>query len=226
VRELITRIWPLPPPEKRRSGPVPPTWFIPVYRIERDADYLLGKLLNIVLLAGVALVGTIILDAHLAIGLLVDAAEFQQNKLLLPVTFSRLIGPPAFMLSLLFYLRMRVGIDICRDDIPVGGRKPWMLTTSRRKWIERALIIVLISPLCIFVSHIVVIQITLHYEQQDSLAFLLLPQAFGVAAVATGAICLPFAALILEKAIRSFPSFQENLQRNHDHYAKNKTINQ
>ncbi|WP_188772804.1 hypothetical protein [Novosphingobium endophyticum] len=216
MRDIIFKLAPLPPLEKRRSGFIPPKWFLPVYRPERDADYLLGKLLNFVFLTTFLLLGAILLDAHLYTGFLIDASEFRHNKLLLPATFSRLISLPLFVLALLFYLRIRLGIDISRDDIPVGGRKAWALTLTRRKWIEVGLLILVGSLACIFASHLFVIQVTLHYQQQDNLAFVLLPQAFAVVAMIGGPIYLILGALLLEKAIRCFDVMHDNLRRNYE----------
>lgn len=210
----------MPTPEKRRSGPIPPSWFLPVYRSEHDADYLMGLLLNLVLFGGAGVVGAIILDARLAMGILVHTAAFERNKLLLTTTFSRLMGVSVLVLSVLFYLRIRIGIDIRRDDIPVLTHKALLLTTSLCKWIGRSFFGLAIGLIAIFATHIIVIQITSHYEQQNSLGFILLPQLFAIIAVAIGPIAIISYALVLEKAIFYPKELLENLARLHKYVEK------
>jgi hypothetical protein len=221
LSRIIGRLFLLPPPDKRRSGIFPAKWFHHSLRLDRDADYVIYKLFNVLLVVGTVLVASIVIDAQLATGLLVDADEFQHNKLLLPTTFSRLIGLPALVLTVLSYLRVRLFIDICRDDIPVLTHDAILLTTSQHRWIVRSLLAMFIGLLCIFISHILVVQITLHYEKQGSLAFILIPQAFAIGAVAAGPVFLITYALVLEKATRHFAAFEENLKRISDYVQSN-----
>lgn len=213
MKSWIEKIWKLPTPENRKSGLIPVSWFHYALRLDRDPDYVCYSLFNLLLIVGLSLTALIAIDAHLATGILVDADEFQSNKLLLPAIFSRLIGLPALGLTMLFYLRIRLPLNICCDDIPVLAHKALLLTTTRRRWIGRAAFVSIIGLLCIFLSHIVVIRIVLHFEKQESLGFILLPQIFAIIAVATGPLFLITYALVLEKVTRCFDSFEENVGR-------------
>lgn len=218
LKNLIIKLWPLPPVEKRRNGIIPVKWFHYALRLDRTADYICYQLTNLLILVGFLLIGAILLDAQLATGVLIDAEKFEHNNLLLPVTFVHVIALPALVLTFLFYLRIRLQIVICHDDIPVLAHKALLLTTGRRRWIGRSLFGIAISVLCFFAAHIVVIKLTLHFDMQNSLVFILIPQVFfGVGGPAIGALGLIAYSLVLEKAIRCYPALQENLKRNHEY---------
>ena len=69
-----------------------------------------------------------------------------------------------------------------------------------------------IGLLCIFLSHILVIRLTVHFEMQESLGFILLPQVFQLLGPAGGSLILLSYGLVLEKALRFFPHLEYDLQ--------------
>ena len=191
----------------------PVKWLHPGICLERDAHFLCYQLCRTVLLFGLAVLAVLLLDIWLRTGLFFDPEAFQKNKLLLPIEFSKIMGPAAFGMTILFYLRARLSINLRNDELLVLMHKAILLGYSRRRWILRSMFVVGIGLPCLFLAHIVVIRFTLHFNMQDSLSFILLPQLFlEVGGLAGVSFALMSYSLVFEKTIRFFPHLEHDLQ--------------
>lgn len=210
-KELIERIWPLPALEKRQDWLISMKSILPWFRPEQDGEYLCYRLVVTVMVVSTALLGVLLIDLLSKTGLFIDTQAFSKDKLILPVTFSKLIAWPVLALSILFYLRIRFPLNIRDDSIPIIMHRSLLVGYSRKRWLLRCLIAFFGAYAGIFTTHIFVSRFVMHFDKQDNLIFILVTQIVPIVGVSAGAVLLVSYMLVFEKVIRFFPQFDQDL---------------
>lgn len=211
MKELVERIWPLPAANSRRDTIIPLKWLNKFFSLQKDGEYLAYLLVKVAILYGALTLAILTIDIFGRLGLAIDQTSFQHNKLLLPEAYKKLTAIPFLILAIIFYLRFRLTINIKNDTIPVFVHRALLVGYSRRTWIFRCLFMIIMSVAGVFVSDIVLSKFILHFHQENSIVFVWLVQLFGVLGTGPLAVILMCFALTLEKSIRFFPEFEQDL---------------
>lgn len=205
----IARIFPLPPPDQRRTWPLVPTAFLNTFRLERDGDYLCYLAATIVWLIGFAVLAILAVDINFATGIILQPWAFQESRLALSEAFFRVMGPVAFCITAILYLRIRLAIDLKHYPIPI--------TITREKFIGRKRRPIILSALgmticLLFLSNNIPSWFIEHYSLQRSLSVVVIVQIIAVGCYTVCAYTIVSCALIFEKAVRFFPELKKNLE--------------
>lgn len=207
----IEKVWKLPPPEERRDRIIPLTLTYPFLDLKKDGEYLCYLSTKISIFIGAVLLSVLVLDIFLGTSIFIDLQSFQNNKLFLSVTYSRIVVPALFGIAIIFYLRLRLAINMRHNTIPIMIHRALLLSYPRWRWIVRALFFISICALTAVFNHIVVIRFVMHFDMQDSFLFVLLTQIAIVLGLAPVPAFIMSYALVLEKVIRFFPEFTDDL---------------
>lgn len=116
----INRLWPLPSLDKRKLWPFFAISRIKgeVFKLERDADYLLyqaGALMEKVSLLVFFLT---LLEVFTKTNFFVDQYVLVENKTALVSAWGKVMGPVMFVVGLTVYLRIRLPMNIEQEQIP------------------------------------------------------------------------------------------------------------
>jgi hypothetical protein len=170
------------------------------------------RLMDIVACVGYVLFVSLVADAYLRSGFLIDPQELDHNRLLFAVTYSHLIGWPALILTIAFYLRIRLPLDIKTDAIPVLMNRALLVGYSKKRWLLRVVLLGGLSLAAIFFAQMVAIRVTHHFHQEENIWFIAtLTSLFGVWGPATAGMVFISYACVAEKVIRFFPEFERDL---------------
>lgn len=162
-----------------------------------------------VFIIGLVLLFSMTLDVVLQQGWLIAPDVYNSNKLILSVRLSEFMGLSAFFVSVLFYIRIRF-FNNSFSATPMI-HKALLRGYSRRRWIARSIIGLVIGIICLFLPHMLVVRLVLHYEMQNSLGFILFTQLFQLMGHAGGAMIFTLHALQLEKVLFHFSAFEADL---------------
>jgi hypothetical protein len=197
----------LPPPEKRRESIVPLRWLGPGLRLEGDADYLIYLLYKILLvIPGVLLTGLMICTYST-----VDMAAVKPKNILNLVTFSQTLPCAAFALGVLFYLRMRLPMNIGTTHIPILIRQSALKDKPKERWILWISYLLVVFVLVLSFFHAIGRIQAWHVNAKETLIFMLLIQYPAILGIAAIIPLLASYVLLLEKTIRCFPEAQKDL---------------
>lgn len=211
MKNIIEKVWRLPSPEKRRNIIIPLSWFNNCFNLKKDSEYLCYLLVKTIILVGMGLLIILFLDVISKTAFFIDPQQFNDNKLVFPIVFSQLTSGPVFLLSLLFYLRIRLTTDIQQEKVPILMNRALLVGYTKRRWILRSLFIISVCIACTFLSHGVIIRFVNHFNQQDNFIFIFLSQLAVVIAFGIFSVGMVSYALVLEKAARFFSAFELDL---------------
>ncbi len=224
LENLLNRVIYVPAPELRRN------WFIPInivhfnFRLENDADYLCYKLFGLILSIGTFVIALLVFDVGASLNFLVDRASLLKDKFYLPRVFPLFMALPVIVLTIIVYLRARIGVDLRFFHVPILTHKQLLLGGSRGLWFLRALGGTTVGMACIFLPHFFAMRFISHYRLQDSLSFTAFTLFLELVGIAAGAAYMVASALVWEKTIRYFPSLQAQLETMVAIHKSNKTL--
>lgn len=219
IGRFLDRLFPLPPPERRRMGPLLRKLMGPRIRLDYDPEYLLVVCYKFTLTVYLLFLALIVCDSYAGTNVLIAPGTFARDKLLIPVAFTRLTAVPTLILTAAFYLRVRCMLDLRRDYLPMrptGPNREMLLRRSRwRRIIEMEIVIAGMvwgafnwSRLVVGVNHRV--------EWGESLPVVLFQQVLGIVLLAAVPQGLILFSLTLEKLIRFYPELMQELQSDYD----------
>lgn len=103
---------------------------LPGLNFANDADYLIYKQSIVIFTLMIAIACVLALDALLSMGLLMDIERFQSEPRSLAVSFRDLSVIPWIVVTVIFYIRIRLSLDLSSDDIPVNINPSYYDTPS------------------------------------------------------------------------------------------------
>jgi hypothetical protein len=212
LQDFLQKLVRLPAPQLRRN------WFIPIkvvhfnFRLENDADYLCYKLFGLILAIGTVFIAFLVFDVGASAYLLVDRQSLARDKFHLLRAFPLFMALPVVGMSVLFYLRARIGADLRFFHVPILAHKQLLLGGSRGLWFLRALGGTAVGIACIFLPQFFAIRFISHYGMQNSLGFTAFTLLLELVGIGAGTAYLVGSALLWEKTIRFFPQLQTQLE--------------
>ncbi len=212
LKNFLKKAIQVPAPELRRN------WFIPIhvlhfnYRLENDADYLCYKLFRVILAIGIIVIALLVFDVWSSGYFLADSASLAKDKFYLLRALPLFMALPACVVTILFYLRVRIGADLRFFHVPILTHKQLLLGGSRGLWFVRALVGTAVGFACIFMPHFFAIRFIAHYGLQNSLSFTAFTMFLEVIGIAAGSQYVVASALLWEKTIRFFAALETQLE--------------
>lgn len=217
IAEILDRLFPLLPPERRRLGPFLRKAMGPRVRLDYDPEYVLVLSYKFTLAVYLLFLALIVGDSYAGTNILIAPGTFARDRLLIPVAFTRLTAVPTLIVTALFYLRVRCMLDLRRDYLPMRGTRQnveWMLRRSRWRRIIHIEVVLAVLLWGLFNWSRLVVGVNHRVEWGDSLPVVLFQTTMAIvlfSGIPHGFILL---ALNLEKLIRFSPDFwREELQR-------------
>jgi hypothetical protein len=206
-------MWKLPPPEKRK-----PWWILPLglfygkwFRLERDGEYLCYLSAAVTLLIELILLAAMLLDIVLKTGWLIDVSELREQPTIFLAVFMEIMCKIAPLLVVLFYLRLRLTMDLKNDVIPITLRPAVLKGHTRKRWVSVSLFGIGLGGAVLSLPQTSLIWFLQHYGLQGNLSAIIVAQVLEIGGIAFIMSVTLSCALILEKAIRFFPQAQEDL---------------
>lgn len=214
VQDIVRNLWPLPPPERRRRKWIlPPGIFPRPPTLERDGDYLCHLAAATAFSISLIVLVLLALDAALQTAILISGEALAGRALTFMERFMEIMCPIALGLTAVFYLRVRLTIDVRHNPMPFLTNRELMLkqTRSDRIWSMILLLCLLISLMTF--PRISGIALFERYHKENSLPLILIWQTVLVTMPALAVVGTISCALNLEKLIRFFPESQNDLER-------------
>lgn len=215
MKEIIEKFWKLPPSTQRRCWSIlfMPKQFKVRLRPERDGDYLCCQAGAIVQAIGFCFLAVLLIDVVGQFEWFIDQELFADRKVLFIITWMKLMSIVAPFLTILFYLRLRLTMDLKNEQIPFLAAKDFMRRLKRREWIQSAALFLIVIFFGMTMPETYSQGFIEMYHLENSVVAAVIHQA-------TFAFVIPFfvsflisQALVLEKSIRFFPRAQEDLER-------------
>jgi hypothetical protein len=220
IGRLLVRLFPLLPPEQRPPGnPTLLRLMGPRLQFDRDGDYLTYILFKLVFIVNMLFFGIVLIDNFTRTGFFTSPGTFAQNSDLIPVEFTRLLSWPLLVITLAFYVRIRVSIDLRNELIPTRLSRYALRKPSRWRWITSILIYGAVMVWGVFNFDRLTAALIRHSPLEHGIIDVVIVQCmmnFFIAALPSMLIGM---ALTLEKTIRYFPEAQQDLLRT-DYEAK------
>jgi hypothetical protein len=213
IGSLLDRLFPLPPPERRRASAFLLKYMGPNLRLERDADYLTYVCYKFILIIYLLFLGLIVCDSYAGTNVLIAPGTFAHDKLLIPVAFTRFTAGPTLIVTLAFYLRIRFAIDL-RHEMPPRVINKWALQNRPRwKWIATAVVGGAALLWAFFNWYRIVLGVNHRIEWGESLPVILMEQFLWIFIIASMPNIFIGLILFLEKTFRFFPEALQDLER-------------
>ena len=212
VQRFLNDLIPLPPPAQREDLIIPISSFFHIYGLEHDAYYLCYRLFYFMVFAGTCVLAAFALDVWLDAGVFIDPEVFARGKPRILWRFTLYMAFPSFFISLLYYLRIRLGFDIRNQAVPITTHKQLFLGGSRGLWFVRALGGTAVGFVDITCTHLPAASLITHYRLHTQTEVVFLGAFFLVLIDAAGAFYLVASALLWEKTIRFFPDLERQLE--------------
>ena len=96
----------------------------PRVRLEYDPEYVLVVSYKFTLTVYLLFLALIVCDSYAGTNVLIAPGAFAQNRLLIPIEFTRLTAIPTLFLAAAFYLRVRCMLNLRRDYLPMRPAAP------------------------------------------------------------------------------------------------------
>lgn len=211
MKKFLVRFWPLPPVERRKAYP----FFIrfdKTIRLNRDGDYLCYQAGALVYYLGITVLFLMLLDIFFGWNWLVDQTLLSQKKIYFVSVWLDVVQDVAALILLLFYLRVRLVMDIKNDPVPVFFKKSAVLGKERRELIFLSIFAVAVSLVPFVFSYTGEEGVVRRLGASDNLFATIIWQGgfiFGLSFFSCWAMS---SFLLLEKAIRFFPELHEDLK--------------
>lgn len=109
----------MPPVEKRKRFPLVPRLNEEIVRLDRDGDYLCYQAGALVYYMGIAILCFMLVDVLFSWELLIDPDILAEKKIHFVSAWHETLKKFAFPIAVLFYLRLRLTIDLKNDRVPV-----------------------------------------------------------------------------------------------------------
>ena len=213
TKYLLSRILVLPSPENRGSCGGAARVLMPSLRLSRDIDFLIYRLMVSSIKLTSVVLSFIWIDAWLGANIIVDSDNFLHDRIEVSVAFGNVIILPIILLYLIYYLRIRLFIDISNEEIPIPSHPAYFSDLSRKNWLKRSAFAIICMMSLLFLSSIGSSGIATYFQiHDDTAAIIILSIAMGFAVSGIPAIVL-IQALIFEKAYFYFGDFVAQLSR-------------
>ena len=201
---ILGKMLSIPPAGERREVIFSINKVFPGFLLRRDWDYLCYLLFLVMLILSLCVTALIFSDILLSLDVFISKEEFVNNKTLLFSKSSVILGPLGFILAVVFYLRIRLPVDLQNTKIPYMVGPRYLEAAGKRKWFFTFTTLFFTSIVMIFGSHLPPVILAKHYEMQDSTSFVLVAQIFLILGPAVGAAFFVNSLLLLEKILRWF----------------------
>lgn len=162
------------------------------------------------LILSMCVTALIFADILLSLDFFISKESFMDDKTLLFSKSSQALGPLGFVFAIVFYLRIRLSVDIQNTKIPymVGSRH--LEAAGKKKWVMNNFCLAVAGFVMIFVSDLAPRQIVEHYQMQESLLFVMVAYVLQLICLIYGPLVLVHFSLVLEKVLRFFKSLKDD----------------
>lgn len=184
---------------------------LPGLNFANDADYLIYKQSIVIFTLMIAIACVLALDALLSMGLLMDIERFQSEPRSLAVSFRDLSVIPWIVVTVIFYIRIRLSLDLSSDDIPVNINPSYYDTPSsyaddkKSDWVIRPLFIIMPIILALPYSYGFVFGVVRYFSAEQNSIIILSSMLFVAIALSILSLLTVMNLLMMEKAYKYFP---------------------
>jgi len=207
---IAKKIFPLPVPERRVEGIIPLRFVSHFFNLSRDLDYFCYSIFKISFYLGVLVTLILVLDIFLNLNLLITPTYFDQHKYVFISIFSMVTGPLVFLLSILFYLRIRLERNVESIEFTCIVKAYLLQGKTKKTWKRWAFFLPIAGLIMLFASHIFPIGFLHYFNIEENLFFVFLLHFVSLVGIAYGSLLLVYGLLILEAVIRYFPEIKVN----------------
>jgi hypothetical protein len=219
VKKFFDRIWPLAEPELRKEWLLPIAFSFKNFSVKNDGEYLCYLFSIFIILSSTALMAILLLDVYFGYHLFItELVDLSKNKLIFYYKYWSITTWPFLALAFIFYLRIRLTLDIKDNDIPITFRASYVVTFKRARTIRLSIFMIFTGlAISLFGAYIFVAGLVSHFDMQANTLAILVASIIGFYGVSTGYIIAITSALSLEKAMAllsaiSKKSFQIHLK--------------
>ena len=197
----------------------PVGWINKGLDLSNKADYLLYNLFRYIGVVGLVLFILIHADAFLEFGWFFNSQIDPLENFVLTKTFIDIYTFSAFLLMIIFYIKIRVSVVISRDHIPMMLRKKTFLNTSRKRALSMMAFLISMLIIGIACMDILIQRALLHYEMANDAVLISIMDVMAIIAISCISPIIVSAVLCFEKAARNYDYFLKDLQESGaDHF--------
>ena len=191
--------------ERRISKFLKPKVIFPLFDIQRDTDYIIYRLCILSLKATFFVSMLFLMDLSLRTHVLFDDVSD------IPARGSQILSCLFALFSVISYLRIRIEMDIHSADVPLFMNTALLADTSRRKWIARAVFVLMGSIFILLNGYEGVYPVARSFGVDEIPAVIVVIWFLLFAVIAVVPAVVVIYCLKIEKIIRSFDDFKRQL---------------
>lgn len=216
LQKILTSLISVPEAGSRRSGNgiLSAKFLLPELDVSREADYLVYRLAAISMKLVLLIAAAFLIDVGFELNIIINSQQFNDNRTVFPIAFSRIIRYPLVILFLIFYFRIRMSLDMSSCDIPVLAHPALFDDKIRSRWIKRSSFVLIMLLLVLLNSYKAVAGIS-HYTRIDdhnSAGTIVITILVGASLAVAPSLAVIY-SLTLEKSYRHFEDFKRQLDR-------------
>jgi len=184
---------------------------LPGLHFTNDADYLVYKQGIAIYALMMSIACLLALDAILSLGLIINLERFQGEPRSLAVSFRDLSVIPWIVVTVIFYIRIRLSLDLSSDDIPVNIHPSYYDTPSsyaddkKSDWVTRPLYIIIPIILALPYSYGFVFGVVRYFSAEQNIIVIVSSILFVAIALSALSLITVMQMLMVEKAYKYFP---------------------
>lgn len=182
------------------------------FSLDRDIDYCLYSIFKVLLYLGIFITFLMLLSIYTNFHFFVSTKDFEINKPVFISTFSMLMGSFSIVITIYFYLRVRLRITLKKTPIVCISNDELvdrLKQKGKKTWLRWSLVNLLGGLFIILAAHIFPIGLLRYLNMEDSTFFTFLINCVPIFVIPFGATIFIYGCLMFEKIIRYFPIVKE-----------------
>lgn len=153
----------------------------------------------------------IVIDAFIGLNFFVNQSEYIRSPLALSVAFRDLSILPLAIISLIFYVRIRLSMNLETDTPPITCHQAFYDDCNQGNWVFRSAITLIILPVIVCFSHGSVEAVSGYFGIIENESGVVLATSLIALAVSSAPMFFVMHAVTIEKAYKYFDDFKLHL---------------
>lgn len=208
------------PVEQRQEKIIPIRWVSKFFSVTRDCDFFCYSLFKIIFYLEIICILLMLLDVIFQFGLLVNLNKFYAQRNIFIAYFSKVSGPIAFLLCLVFLIGFRTSIKINQLEITCIIEPKILIQKSKPYWIRWSAFLIVVGIILMLASHIFAMGALKYFNLEHNFSFVLFALVLPVFTIPYGAVLFAYGFLILEKSIRYFSLVESDFLKFYERYKR------
>ncbi|WP_312166642.1 hypothetical protein [Phenylobacterium sp.] len=184
---------------------------VPGLNLSNDADYLIYKQSIAIFSVMTSIVIAITADAIFSLGFLVDQVSYQSEPKILAVYFRDMSIIPWLVITTIFYIRIRLSLNMSTDNIPININSKLLGDDSKGNWVIRPIIIIAPFFVLLLYSYAFVFGVLKYFSVEQNILIIVILILFLAMGLAGASLLTVMKLLMLEKAYSHYPDLSRQL---------------